>query len=106
MRTWEQAVWDFLCELIKNLGGDCDVLPPRPPNPTPYPNDLPAAITKVEAHYNTHGLPSFPTQADKDKFLALLNAIEAHLNLAGNTLPPAADAQLRALIAAMRAAMP
>ncbi len=104
--TWEQILWDFLCELYRKMDGDCADLPPRPPNPTPSPNSLPATINKVEAEFNSVGIPAFGSPAEKQTFLDLLKAIEAHLNKPQNSLPSASDTQLRNLIAAMRAAVP
>lgn len=105
--TWEQLLWDLLCELYRKMGGDCSELVPRPPDPVPETGSgLPDVIEEVEARYNLVGIPSFTTLSAKQAFLDLLTAIENHLNLAGNSLPSAADIQLRKLIADMRAAVP
>lgn len=93
--TWEQAMWDFLCALYRALGGDCADLAPRPTLPDP--------IYEVKALFETDGEPSFPTEQDELKFLALLDDIDAHLALPGNSLSSTASDDLTTLVAAIRA---
>lgn len=106
MPTWEQQLWDYLCALLKARGLNCSSLPPRPSSPSSGSGTLPQAIDVVLLAYETLGIPTFPGMAEQTAFLDLLDLIEAHLNNPVNSLPPAADAKLRAFIAQMRAAFP
>lgn len=86
--SWEEWLRWFLCEMYKQTGGDCKDL---------FGDDAQRVVTVVE-HFDTIGVPQFATPADKAAFVDILKALQAHLDLPGNSLPAASDEELRDLI--------
>jgi hypothetical protein len=89
---WEQWLLDLLCQTFKSWGGDCDNLSTSPSQRT----------AEVIAEYNTNGTPTFNTPEEKQEFLAVLTALEAHLDLQDNTLSQADTDALKDLIENLR----
>lgn len=92
--NWENTLWDMLCQIYMALGGDCKDLP----------KPLSQAIVVLDAYFQQRGLPTFPTEQDKQAFLDLLADVHAHLSLPGNSLSQASQAQLLDLLNELQAA--
>jgi len=89
---WEDWYKDLLCELIKRWGRKCDVLN----------EELNARAKDVDDVYRLEGAPTFADQAALDRFLELLNSLEAGLTKPENTLTQASTDLLTDYIADLR----
>lgn len=88
---WRKWLLDLLCRMYQEWGLDCGSLGP----PT-------QAIQELWNTYLSEGPPAFADPADKEEFLRVLIALEAHLNLKENDLDAKDDESLRELIARLR----
>lgn len=96
MDPWEQALWNLLCEIYRQLGGDCADLP-KP--------SLPDAIGTLEAQHAQHGPPQFSGSEAKAHFLDVLNDAEELLQAPESTLSEGDTQRLLTLISNLRSGM-
>lgn len=90
---WLDWLRELLCKIYKEWGGDCDV---------DFPQAASGWVTKVAAAYSQNGAPTFTDPLKKQQFLDLLDALEAHLKLPGNSLSSSDTNTLIAMIAGLR----
>ncbi|MGD9789006.1 MAG: hypothetical protein AB7Q00_08040 [Phycisphaerales bacterium] len=90
--TWQEWLRRLLCDLYKELGGDCKELF----GPTED------RIAKVIAQYQAKGAPVFSTPQEKTEFLKLLDEIEEALDHPDNDLDKQAEDDLQQLLSDLR----
>ncbi len=93
---WTDWLRVLLCKLFQSWGGNCETL--FPPQPSGW-------IAMVTDAYNANGAPTFTDLLEKQQFLELLDALDAHLKLPDNSLSASDNNKLLSLIAALRAAL-
>lgn len=94
---WKLWLWELLCRVYRVYGGNCDDLP-RPKAPA-------TAAEVIQEIFDGQGLPTFATPAARDEFIAILNAIDAHLALADNDLSPDDEGIIQDLLDSLRNAL-
>lgn len=90
---WLDWLRELLCKIYKEWGGDCD---------TDFPQAASGWVAKVTSAYSQNGAPTFADPLKRQQFLDLLDALDAHLKLAGNSLSSADTNALLAMIAGLR----
>ena len=91
--TWIEILRELLCRIYQQWGGNCDDLGQTES----------AWVATVCNEYEQEGLPAFANQQERDDYIQLLTDLENHLNENANTLSSGDDADLRQLIADLRA---
>lgn len=92
LEPWQDWLWHLLCDMYKELGGDCKDLS----GPSEH------RIAQVIAQYQGKGAPVFTTPQEKADFLKLLDDIEEALNHPDNDLDAKSDSDLRQLLTNLR----
>lgn len=90
--NWINELFSLLCQMYKELGGDCEDLGS---NPTIW-------VDRVVALYATKGPPTFDDSVEAAEFEMLLDQLEALLASPDNSLPESATQSLQNLINSLR----
>lgn len=89
--TWKQLLLELLCRIYELMDGDCADIGVEPKD----------KILGIATLYAKNGLPNFPTQADRDKFIDAIKDLQAHLQDPANNLGIDDKNALAALLASI-----